>query len=130
MIDKAVWTICILVPVEIRSEANLRQHWRKRYERSKAQKEAVAWFLKGKDKPVNPVSITVTITRIGGRRLDTDNLAGGAKAIRDAVAHWVGIDDGDSRYRFVYEQRKGSNCCTEIHIAWEVACAALLASAP
>jgi hypothetical protein len=36
----------------------------------------------------------VTLTRIGPRDLDSDNLAGSAKAVRDAVARWLGVDDG------------------------------------
>jgi hypothetical protein len=125
----ATFTVFITAPIEIRSEANLRQHWRHRHERTKAQKQAVAWMLRGLRPPVNPTAITVTITRVGGRRLDTDNLAGGCKHARDAVARWIGVDDGDSRYTFVYAQRNGKTKCAEIHIAWESACAASPANA-
>lgn len=127
----ATLTIFVTVPVEIRSEANLRQHWRVKYARTKAQKDVVAWCFQSVRKPIKPTSIVVTITRVGGRRLDTDNLAGGCKAVRDAVARWIGIDDGDSRYTFVYAQRNGKTKCAEIHIAWESAeCAVTPVSAP
>lgn len=38
----------------------------------------------------------VTITREGKALLDDDNLAASAKAVRDAVAHALGVDDGPS----------------------------------
>jgi hypothetical protein len=38
--------------------------------------------------------------------LDPDNLANSFKAVQDAVAKRLGIDDGDqSKVRWVYEQR-------------------------
>ena len=52
--------------------------------------------------------LTITLTRIGPRTLDDDNLAGGFKHVRDGVADWLGIDDGDKRLTWRYEQRKGA----------------------
>jgi hypothetical protein len=34
------------------------------------------------------------------RLLDDDNLVGSLKPIRDAVAKWLGVDDGDKRVRW------------------------------
>jgi hypothetical protein len=48
----------------------------------------------------------VTITRLAPRQLDTDNLAGACKHVRDGVADWLGIDDGDLRVAWVCEQEK------------------------
>lgn len=54
------------------------------------------------------VPAVVTITRVSFGRLDSDNLAFSAKALRDGVADALGIDDGDvARVRFRYLQRKG-----------------------
>jgi len=36
----------------------------------------------------------VHITRIARGELDTDNLAGACKAVRDEIARWLGVDDG------------------------------------
>lgn len=36
--------------------------------------------------------------------LDDDNLSGGCKWLRDAIARSLGIDDGDRRIRFEYSQ--------------------------
>lgn len=48
----------------------------------------------------------ITLTRVGARMLDPDNLANSFKAVQDAIAKRLGIDDGDqSKVRWVYEQR-------------------------
>lgn len=119
---EATFTLCVLVPCEIRSEANLREHWRRKHARTSLQKSAVAWAL-AKHKPPtnNPPAIKVTLTRIGARRLDDDNLAGGFKAVRDAVARWLGIDDGSDRFQWVYAQRTDKKSrCAEILVEWQV----------
>ena len=41
-----------------------------------------------------PSVARVRLVRLGARALDTDNLAGALKAVRDAVAAWLGVDDG------------------------------------
>ncbi|WP_230682079.1 hypothetical protein, partial [Streptococcus pneumoniae] len=48
--------------------------------------------------------VVVRITRVGPRRLDDDNLARAAKALRDGVADWLGCDDGDPRVSWHYAQ--------------------------
>lgn len=52
--------------------------------------------------------IVVTLTRIGARPLDTDNLAYAFKSIRDGVADAFGIRDDDKRIAWEYAQEKGS----------------------
>lgn len=74
------------------SEANSRDHFRTRAARAKAQRAAIGAGLARVTPPSGPWR--VTITRQGPGILDTDNLAGSAKAVRDAVAQWLGVDDG------------------------------------
>lgn len=74
------------------SEANQREHWTSRDRRRALQQRHVTDALDALPRPSLPV--VVTIVRTGPRRLDTDNLQGSAKAIRDAVAAWLGVDDG------------------------------------
>ena len=50
------------------------------------------------------VQFVVTIVSHRKRLCDDDNISGGAKALRDAVAATIGIDDGDKRIRFEYAQ--------------------------
>lgn len=50
--------------------------------------------------------LVIVVTFISMRRkvLDNDNLCGSCKALRDAVAKSIGLDDGDKRFRWQYEQ--------------------------
>jgi hypothetical protein len=113
---KATHIICVKVPVKIESLANKREHWTATAKRKKAQRECALLALtvanRGRtfDAPMHQEALpmTITLTRIGPRQLDDDNLAGGFKHVRDGVADWLGIDDGDKRLTWKYEQRKGA----------------------
>lgn len=97
--------IRIKAPIRTVSELNSREHWAARYRRRSKQREALAWLLKSKPKPKPPAD--VFLTRIAPRKLDTDNLASAFKALRDQLADWLGIDDGDPCVKWHYDQRKG-----------------------
>lgn len=45
-----------------------------------------------------PTPCRVTLTRHGLKQLDDDNLRTALKAIRDVIAGWVGVDDGDKQH--------------------------------
>lgn len=68
--------------------------------------------------------LVVTITRISPGWLDSDNLVSSAKTVRDMIAHWLGVDDGNAErrglVRWVVEQRKAGAGAyhVEIHIDW------------
>lgn len=51
--------------------------------------------------------LRVTLIAIRQKRLDDDNLAGGFKALRDAIASSLGVDDGDERIEWIYRQQVG-----------------------
>ncbi len=108
------------IPIRTISEANSHQHWRLRAKRAKAQRGvarlltnhalvasgsyAYAFSLGRK----TPFPLVVTLTRIGPRRLDSDNLAGSMKHVRDGIADALLVDDGDeARVTWRYEQTKG-----------------------
>jgi hypothetical protein len=50
--------------------------------------------------------VTVTLVRCAGGQLDDDNATGSMKAVRDEVARWLGVDDGDASVRWRVEQRR------------------------
>ena len=81
------------VPVRLISESNQREHWRARHKRKKDQQEMVsaAWPRRAR------VSLpcVVTLTRVGPKRLDSDNLAGSFKHCQDFLAKLLKVDDGD-----------------------------------
>lgn len=93
------------MPIKLPSLSNLRLHWR-RFAMLKKQQKVATWMcLVGVELPAPP--LLVTITRIGPRRLDDDNLASACKYVRDQIATAVGIDDGSDLYTWRYEQRIG-----------------------
>ena len=94
------------IPIRLQSLANMsHQHWRKLAKLSQKQKEATAYCMVGKVIP--PLPLTVTITRIGPRKLDDDNLASACKYVRDQIAEVVGTDDGSPLYTWIYKQQIG-----------------------
>jgi hypothetical protein len=99
----------VTLPLRIESVANLREHWRQRAKRAQLHRNVASWALRPLAvalKPADP--LTVTLTRIGPRPLDDDNLAGGFKAVRDGVADWLGRDDADPLLTWVYAQERGA----------------------
>lgn len=73
------------------SELNAHAHYRERQRRAARQHEQVAPFLYRHRPPALPA--IVRIVRVAPSPLDTDNLVGSAKHVRDAVARWMGVDD-------------------------------------
>lgn len=51
-----------------------------------------------------PYRFVISLVRFGPGTLDDDNLAGGFKPLRDAIAIELGIDDRDGRVRWEYGQ--------------------------
>lgn len=96
----------IQLPIRIVSEANAREHWAAKHRRSSGQratlKQAIGYFAR----ELKSCRYRVELTRIGPRTLDGDNLQRSLKAIRDEVAAWAGIDDGDARMEWHYEQER------------------------
>lgn len=104
----------VLVPLRTGRGLNSREHWAARSRRVKAEREAVGWMLPARRMPV---PCTVLLTRQApSAGLDLDNLQGSLKAIRDAVAEWLGVDDRDARVTWMYGQRRGE-WAVEVQIA-------------
>jgi hypothetical protein len=99
--------IWLVLPLHIQSEANSRQHWRAKACRVRTHRQVTAMSLAAmQGRPPAP-PLTITMTRVAPRRLDDDNLASGFKAVRDGIADWLEVDDGDRRLTWQYAQRKG-----------------------
>ena len=98
-----------LYAMKTESEANRHTHWRDRQRRAKEQRATAYYALRkacGQHTPMGRYRIT--LTRIAPRMLDSDNLQGSLKHIRDGVADWLGIDDGSPRLQWDYGQVKGT----------------------
>jgi hypothetical protein len=107
------------LPIRIVSEMNLREHWRSRHRRFQSQKTDFVWSMVGH----HPQSkrARITLTRLAPRKLDDDNLAAGFKAIRDAVADWIGVDDGSTSLTWVYRQEQVSKrYAIRLEVEWKV----------
>ena len=48
------------------------------------------------------VAVTITLTAYLGSRIDPDNLGTAFKPLQDAIAAWLGVDDGDTRILWQY----------------------------
>jgi hypothetical protein len=103
------WAAEFAIPCVVVSEPNRRDHWavkaRRRGEQTAALCAAVFTAFGGW---IPPTPCLVTFTRSGPRPMDSDNLAGAFKGLRDSVARWLGVDDGDeSKVAWAYRQEKG-----------------------
>jgi hypothetical protein len=108
----------VFVPgLRVHSELNARSHWAARNRRRREQADAVTCVLRlslagGAATALRAAPrLRVTMTRIyagRGRAMDSDNLDGAFKFVRDAVAAWLGRDDGpDSGIDWHTRQERG-----------------------
>ena len=86
------------------SEANARGSWHGGASRAAQQRRTVALFFRSLR---CAVPCNVRIIRVAPSRLDDDNLARAAKAVRDEIASWLGVDDADPRVSWSVAQTKG-----------------------
>jgi hypothetical protein len=95
----------------INSQNETRQGgWRARVRRAQKQKQACFWPLAKHVPRGTPLAlpILVTLTRVSAGTMDDDGLRNALKHVRDAIANWVGIDDGDTTsIAFRYLQERG-----------------------
>lgn len=113
------WTL--EVPIRIRNGCNLREHWAVRAKRVENERYHTGWALVGRfgpsfrsTKPDLPLAIT--LTRLAPRQLDDDNNVAGCKAVRDAIAAWLGINDNDPRVTWRYAQERAKTYAVRIQI--------------
>jgi hypothetical protein len=105
------WAVTLYPACRVVTEANTHEHWRTKARRFESQWDAIdaVWYespLTGPPIWVHVRGVVVTLTHVGAR-MDDDNLAGAFKAVRDAVAEFMGRDDGSSWFTWKYEQRPG-----------------------
>jgi len=93
------------LPIKLASVANLRMHWAVKAKLAKSHRTRTRASLMAEAPTPPSTPLTVVLTRIAPRRLDSDNLASAFKACRDGVADWLGVDDGHKDIEWVYEQR-------------------------
>jgi hypothetical protein len=98
----SVRVLSIELPIRTVSLTNQREPWQAKHARNRAQLQALALALNPLGRPELPVA--VTLTRIGPRTLDGDNLQSALKTLRDGVARWLKRDDADPAIAWIYRQ--------------------------
>lgn len=99
------------LPLTTTSEANAHTHWRERQRRAKAQREAVTLLMHRLRADLRldlaHRDMVVRLVRVAPCELDSDNLAGALKHVRDSVAELLGVDDRDPQVTWVVDQQYG-----------------------
>jgi hypothetical protein len=121
--------VAVTVPVQTVSELNRRDHWAKKHRRTRSQKDTALLVLRTArvvDRQAMVPPYVVRLVRIAPRPIhDFDNLLSGMKAVRDAVAHFLGVSDADllgrGDVRWLVEQEGGPDYAVRIEIGKEVA---------
>lgn len=106
----------ILFPIVTLSEANAHEHWRARQKRAKDQRLLARLLCSARAGAPPAPPLRVTMVRIAPRDLDSDNLAGSQKHLRDGVADWLKINDRDPRVEWIYRQERGKEAATRVEI--------------
>jgi len=87
------------------SEANQREHWAVKARRKREQQRDFSIYWKVFRRVVE-LPATITFTRHACNTLDSDNLAGAFKHVRDQLARELNVDDGTELITWKYAQEK------------------------
>ena len=118
---RPAWRVSLTLPdLRLVSRANAREHWGKRHARDKRESHSLraAWHAAGLNGWATPLPVAVTLTRLGGKPMDGDNLQGALKALRDAVATLIAVDDADDRVKWRYRQKPGHKTASVTITIW------------
>jgi len=96
-------SVVVIVPIKTVPGLNAREHWRAKAKRVAAERRATAKALLPFWIWITAKSQCILLTR-HAKKCDDDNLQGALKGVRDEVAAWLGIDDGDARVQYCYAQ--------------------------
>lgn len=112
-------TVTVEIPMRLPSLANISfGHWAKKAKVVKQQRDVVTLALWLRAPEFVQVTrngvwvpagsrVVVMLVRCAPRKLDSDNLQGAFKHVRDSVAVFLGVDDGrEDLVRFEYAQEK------------------------
>lgn len=109
-------SVTITIPLKTISETNAREFWALKARRVKLHRTIAANYCRSLREHIPALPLLITFTRYGKRKLDSDNLAASFKACRDGVADALGIDDGDERLTWEYQQAKAGEYSIKIQI--------------
>ncbi len=109
------------LPIEVKSESNLREHWAQKNRRKNEQSFIVRTLIKCSSlvrwqQAFQKGPLRITFTKLGGRRLDRSNLPVSFKGIEDTFAWLMGCNDGHGNWRPAWEQEPGGPVGIKIRI--------------
>ena len=109
------------LPIRTVNRNNARLHWAALHRATRDERRAACLLTRSvldiaATARIERLGAVITLTRIGKRKMDSDNLAGCLKGIRDGIAEAIGVDDGDDRLRWVYEQRTEWRYAVEVEV--------------
>jgi hypothetical protein len=96
----------IELPIKTVAGLNARENWRARHRRVKAERLIACHGVRQLGLRAIPYPAVVTMTRLSPGTLDSDNLQGALKAVRDGIADAFGMADNDPRIEWRYAQEK------------------------
>lgn len=101
----------LVIPIRTVNELNDHTHWRVRQRRAKEQRRVTSMVLSAYNPSDFALPCVVIMSRMSPRRMDSDSAVASNKFVRDAIADWLGVDDGSTAVDWQYgEQLKGPYC--------------------
>lgn len=96
----------VTIPLRASGSQNAREHHFAKARRVKKERDRAMLFTAKLPALVEP-ALLVTLTRVGPRGVDGDNLQASLKSVRDGVARRLKVDDASPLVRWAYEQERG-----------------------
>lgn len=110
--------VVLSVPLKLVSEANQREHWSTRFDRKSEQQEFMSLVLPLAGRLFYVMYLqSIKLTRVGCK-MDADNNVGSFKHVQDAIAKWLGADDGDVMWE--YEQQTDADGCVGLRVTFQL----------
>lgn len=112
--------VSFIIPLRTGLGLNSREHWRVRQRRVKAERMLTSLAARTHRLPDCRLGlVVVTLVRLspGTRPMDSDNLPGAMKALRDQLAAEMLIDDADPRVEWRYGQERAKKHAVRVEMA-------------
>ena len=111
-----------VLPIQPVNRNNQRMHWAKLHRLTRAERHAACLITRSvldasATAKIERLGAIVRLTKINKRRFyKGDNLNSSLKAIRDGIADAIGINDGDDRLEWEYDQRTEGRYAVEVEV--------------
>lgn len=107
----------LTTPLQLASELNKGgEHWSKRYHRKKEQQSFMEQVLPMAGRLMKGACVSLIRLERYGRKMDADNNVASFKHVQDAIAAWLGADDGDLEW--AYAQAVDAEGCKGLRVTF------------